>query len=289
MSDIRREINDNRQKQGKNPIPQSTFYRFVNSRKESLTAPRELQWLFLFGINVVDTYNLANARASLSDIFTYSDLKTFGGIDIDSLASRLQEAQKWFQETYPGADPFEWFPRIRLRSKVIRNHWSRIKADKSLSDQAELELMKQHQVDYEKIYERLKKLTNNFSEAEITHHHTTAQVLLDLCRDERKWVFLTEEEKKRLSNNKLIQNLREPKQYLKAVLTKKLISYIRKGKITFTHSFNYQDIGKVIESVELSDTARMVTRGDIEKLIFHPALFERCHDRPRIPAPLEYL
>jgi len=311
-----------------------------------------LQWLIFFGINVVDTYNLANARASLSDIFTYSDLKTFGGIDIDSLASRLQEAQKWFQQTYPGADPFEWFPRIRLRSKVIRNHLSRIKADESLSDQAllifeaqvdfivrlkdilvdelihkmgwiqrskdgnrqkienrirthwidkyydvgdkvstnpneenlaklrklidrgkpesdeaELELMKQHQVDYEKIYERLKKFTNNFSEAEITHHHTTAQVLLDLCRDERKWVFLTEEEKKRLPNNKLIQNLREPKQYLKAVLTKKLISYIRKGKITFTHSFNYQDIGKVIESVELSDTDRMVTRGDIEELI----------------------
>jgi hypothetical protein len=138
MSDILREINDNQQKQGKNPIPQSTFYRFINSQKESLTGdtPRELQWLILFGINVVDTYNIANARASLSTVFSYSDLKTFGGIDIDSLASRLQEAQKWFQQTYPGADPFEWFPRIRLRSKVIRNHLSRIKADESLSDQA---------------------------------------------------------------------------------------------------------------------------------------------------------
>jgi hypothetical protein len=37
------------------------FYRFITSRKESLTgdAPRELQWLILFGINIVDTYNLA--------------------------------------------------------------------------------------------------------------------------------------------------------------------------------------------------------------------------------------
>ena len=354
MSDILREINDNQRKQGKNTIPQSSFYRFITSRKESLTgdAPRELQWLILFGINIVDTYNLANARASLSDIFTYSDLKTFGGIDIDSIASRLQEAQKWFQQTYPGADPFEWFPRIRPRSKVIRNHLSRIKANESLADQAllifeaqvdfivrlkdilidelihrmgwiqrskdgnrqkienrirtrwidkyydvgdkvsanpneenlaklkelidhgkpesdeaELELMKQHQVDYEKIYEHLKKLTNNFSEVEITQHHTTAQVLLDLCRDERKWEFLTEEERKNLTKNRLIQDLREPKQYLKAVLTKKLITYIRKGKITFAHSFKYQDIGKVIESIELSDIDRMVTRGDIEKLI----------------------
>jgi len=77
MSDILRVINDNRQEQGKEPIPSSSFYRFVNSQKESL--------------------------------FTYTDLKTFGGIDIDSIASRLQEAQKWFQRTHPGADPFEWF------------------------------------------------------------------------------------------------------------------------------------------------------------------------------------
>jgi len=136
MSDIHREINDNQQKQGKNPIPPSTFYRFVNSRKESLTAPRELQLSIIFGINVIDTYNLANARASLSTVFTYTDLKTFGSIDIDGIASRLQEAQKWFQQTYHGADPFEWFPRIRSRSKVIRNLLSRIKADKSLSYQA---------------------------------------------------------------------------------------------------------------------------------------------------------
>jgi len=363
MSNILREINDNQQKQGKNPIPQSSFYRFVTSRKESLTgdAPRELQWLVLFGINVVDTYNLANARASLSTVFTYTDLKTFGGIDIDSIASRLLEAQKWFQQTYLGVNPFEWFPRIRSRSKVIRNHLSRIKADESHSDQAllifeaqvdfivrlkdilidelihrmgwiqrskdgnrqkienrirtrwidkyydvgdnvstnpneenlaklkelidrgkpesdeaELELMKQHQVDYEKIYDHLKRLTNNFSEAEITHHHTTAQVLLDLCRGERKWEFLTEEERKNLTKNRLIQDLREPKQYLKAVLTKKLISYIRNGKITFVHSFKYQDIGKVIESIELSDGDWMLTREDIEKLIAgtYPINFE---------------
>jgi hypothetical protein len=138
MSDILQEINDNRQKQGKNSISQSTFYRFINSQKESLTgdAPRELQWLVLYGIKVVDTYNLANARASLSTVFTYTDLKTFGGIDIDGIASRLHEAQKWFQQTYPGVNPFEWFPRIRSRSKVIRNHLSRIKADESLSDHA---------------------------------------------------------------------------------------------------------------------------------------------------------
>jgi len=354
MSDVLQEINDNRQKQGKNSISQSTFYRFINSQKESLTgdAPREWQWLVLYGINVVDTYNLVNARTSLSTVFTYTDLKTFGGIDIDGVASRLHEAQKWFQQTYPGVNPFEWFPRIRSRSKVIRNHLSRIKADESLSDQAllifeahvdfivrlkdilidelihrmgwiqrskdanrqkienrirtqwidryydvgenvsanpdegtlaklkglidrgkpesdeaELEIMKQHRIDYEKIYEHFGKLTDNFSDDEIAPHHVTAHVLLDLCRGERKWAFLTEEERKKLTKNRLIQSMREPGQRLKAVLTKKLISYIQKGKLTLAHSFEYQDIGTVIESVELSDGDWMVIREDIETLI----------------------
>ncbi|NQE53770.1 hypothetical protein C5S29_09265 [ANME-1 cluster archaeon GoMg3.2] len=46
ISDILQELNDNRQKQGKDSIPQSSFYRFVNSQKESLTGnvPREVQW-----------------------------------------------------------------------------------------------------------------------------------------------------------------------------------------------------------------------------------------------------
>jgi len=144
------------------------------------------------------------------------------------------------------------------------------------SEEAELELMGQHQVDYEKIYVHLKKLTNTFSEEKITPHHTTALVLLDLCRGERKWKFLTEEERKKLTKNKLVQNLREPKQCLKAVLTKKLISYIRKGKITVAHSFKYQDIGKVIESIEFTDGDWMLTREDIEKLIAgtYPINFE---------------
>jgi hypothetical protein len=58
---IEKELNGNRQRQGKDPIPQTSFYRFVNSQKESLTgdASRELQWLILYGINVTATDNLA--------------------------------------------------------------------------------------------------------------------------------------------------------------------------------------------------------------------------------------
>ncbi len=74
----------------------------------------------------------------LSNTFIYSGLKIFGGIDIDGIASRLQEAQKWYQKTYPNVDPFKWFFRIRPRSKVIRSHLSKIHADESLPNQARL-------------------------------------------------------------------------------------------------------------------------------------------------------
>jgi hypothetical protein len=64
--------------------------------------------------------------------------------------------------------------------------------------------------------------------------------------------------------NSIIQN---KEQLLKSILTKKLIRYIKNGKITLERSFKYQNISKIIESVDLSDTNRIVTKEDIEKLI----------------------
>ncbi len=358
------EINDKRIKRGDIPINQLSLFRIIDNWIETLThgAPQELHWLVLQGIEVSDTYNLSDARATLSNIFTYSDLKTFCGIDIDSIASRLQEAETYFQRTYPNVDPLKYFPHIRPRSKVIRNHLSRIQANKTPSSQARLtfeiqvdfivrlkdilvdelirrkgwidrsmndsrqkienrirtqwineycdimeevlinptegnlsklkelidsgkpesaeaalELIKQHQRDYEKIYGHLEKLTNNFSEEEIISHHKTAHVLLELCRGKCQWAYLSEEERQKLTSNGRIQNMKEPCGCLKAAITRKLISYIQNGKITLPKSFLYQDIGKVIESVELSDSDWKVTQGDIEKLIdsTYPINFEK--------------
>jgi hypothetical protein len=349
--EIIREINEKRIKRGDAPIPQSTLYHIINNLIQTLTkgAPQEYHWLVTQGIEVSGMYNLADARTTLSNTFIYSGLKIFGGVDIDGIALRLQEAQKQFQETYPNTDPFKWFFRIRPRSKVIRNHLSKINADESLSNQArlifeaqadfivrlndilidelihregwiqysvdtnrhkiensirtewinkyyetanrviidpnednlstlkslmdqgmpeseeaELKLLEKHRMKYEHIYRHLEELTSNFSEDKITPHHATAQMLLDLCNGRRKWSSLNEGEKKRLSTNSIIQN---KEQFLKSVLTKKLVRYIKNGKITLTRSFKYQDISKIIESVDLSDTDRIVTKEDIEKLI----------------------
>ena len=101
--DLIREINNNRIKRGEVLIPQSTLYRIINNFKETLTnsRPQELHWLIVQGIEVTDTYNLVDARATLSNIFIYNELKTFGGIDLESIALRLDKAKKWFKGTTP--------------------------------------------------------------------------------------------------------------------------------------------------------------------------------------------
>jgi hypothetical protein len=358
------EINNERIKRGEVPISRPSLFRVINNWIEALThgAPPELHWLVIQGIEVSDTYNLSDVRATLTNIFTYSDLKTFCGIDIDIIAMRLQDAEAYFQQTYPNIDPLKHFPHIRLRSKVILNHLSRIQAnkvpssqarlifeiqvdfivrlrdilidelihrngwiDRSINDnrqkienrirtqrineycgmmeqvsvnptqenlsklrklidegksesaEASLELIKQHQRDYEKIFKHLEKLTNKFSEEDIFPHNDIAYLLLELCRGKRHWEYLSEDERKKLTNNKIIQNMKEESDCLKAVTTRKLMYYIQNGKITFSKSFVYQDIGKVIESIELSDTDWKVTKEDIEKLIegTYPINFEK--------------
>lgn len=97
--EIVREINDKRIKRGDSPIPQATLYNMINNMVQTLTngAPQEHQWLVTKGIEVSEMYNLADARTTLSNTFIYTGLKIFGGIDIDGIALRLQEAQKWLQ------------------------------------------------------------------------------------------------------------------------------------------------------------------------------------------------
>ena len=72
--------------------------------------------------------------------------------------------------------------------------------------------------------------------------------------------------------------MKDPCECLKVAITRKLIYYIQNGKITLPKSFLYQDIGTVIESVELSDSDWRVTQEDIEKLIegTYPINFEKA-------------
>ncbi len=93
---------------------------------------------------------------------------------------------QWINEYYGMMEEVSVNPNGENLSKLKKL----IDSGKPESAEAALELIKQHQKDYEKIYGHLEKLTNSFSEEEIIPHHTTAQVLLDLCRGKRQlYVF----------------------------------------------------------------------------------------------------
>jgi len=375
VSDLHRELNSNRKIEGKQEIPSTTFYNFIANRKKAIIGdiPRTLEWLSISGIKVPETYDLVNARASLAEIFSYSNLKFFNGIDIDAIAQRLNGAQEWFKQYYPNVNPYEWHPQIRPRAKVIRNQLSRIKANKSLAiqarlvfeaqvdfivrlkdiyidelihkhgwlqrsmsgkrpamenimlnewietcceigdaaatdspndeniaqlmefinagkperEQAVLELISNYQHDFKSLFEHFQTLTDNFCSEKIVYHHDTARVLLDLCAGRRKWDEIDEQDRKKLTKIRRVWGDNEPDEYLEAILTKKLITYIHEGKITLRDSFKYQDLGAIIEQVELSEDDWLVTYNDLDQLIkgtYPLGITPELFDFPKNPA-----
>lgn len=61
---------------------------------------------------------------------------------------------------------------------------------KSFADEVEVILIKRHK----EIYDRLDGLTNHFSDNAIVPHNLIAELILDLCRGNRQWQFLCENE-----------------------------------------------------------------------------------------------
>jgi len=83
-TDILEEVNKIRSYQGLIPIPEATFYRIAEQCEKQLYSdvPDEVKWLYANKIGISSEYALPLAHQSLTDVFTFSELKTFGGIDI---------------------------------------------------------------------------------------------------------------------------------------------------------------------------------------------------------------
>jgi hypothetical protein len=69
-------------------------------------------------------YSVKEARDSLSTIFSFSGLKTFGGADLSAIYERLAKAKKWF--SIYGIDPISYYPRILTRRKHLRSQLTAI-------------------------------------------------------------------------------------------------------------------------------------------------------------------
>src|SRR5574341_1634251 len=138
--DILDEVNSIRSYKGLAVIPKTTFYRAARRCAKQLFSdvPNEFKWLYANEIKISNEYNLPLARASLTDVFTFSELKAFGGVDIGGICERFREAERWFHRMYINTEPYSWYSRIKDRVKVLQNHVSSIKSDEALPIQTRL-------------------------------------------------------------------------------------------------------------------------------------------------------
>ncbi len=340
---------------GLTPVPETTFYRITEQCAKQLFSdvPDELKWLKANEITFSNELSLSLARESLNNVFTFNELKTFGGIDIVGINDRLGEAEKWFYKMYMDIEPYEWYSRIRDRIKILQNHLSSIKSDKSLPiqtrlifesqiaflvdckdllieesihkfgriqqkmnesrknvendllknwieqysasgwgvinnpnednliklkeilennelflDDVELILLKNNTRSLDLIYDNLDKCTNHFAD-KIIPHGSIADLILNLCRGSRQWQFLSDDEYLKITRNKaVIHELQLHNSSIKkAVLAKKLLTYLQSGKFTVSDSFKFQNFGDCIKNVNLIDKDEFITKEDLEMLI----------------------
>jgi hypothetical protein len=66
------------------PLAKTTFYRHVNQKILSMYCSETDNWFRAKNIPIPENYSLEKNRESLQTIFTFSDLKTYGGADIDA-------------------------------------------------------------------------------------------------------------------------------------------------------------------------------------------------------------
>ena len=125
------DINKEREGSGKERLAKSTFYRATKQ-------PHILQssWFARKLIKLPSTYSVVEARDSLSTIFTYSDLKAYGGADIEKIYNRWIKAKNWF--SVYGVDPMVFYPEILSRERHLRSLLTSIPPDRQEDIQARL-------------------------------------------------------------------------------------------------------------------------------------------------------
>ena len=136
-------LQGSRAQHGDVPLPKTTFYRTAQQTLllQFPTHPR-YPWFTFQGIHLPTSYSLEEEQRSLSELFTYSNLKSFGGVDREALYDRALRARTWFSRYRK--DPMEVYPGLlhrghhsqRLLSSVPPHQQDHVKARLIFESQA---------------------------------------------------------------------------------------------------------------------------------------------------------
>ncbi len=103
----------------KKPIPDSTFYRKVNQILLSqFPLGTKYSWFENHHVTIPSGYSVKKNHDSLLTVFIFSDLKTYGGINIEAIYERLVKAKECF--SIYKAKAIQFYPDILTRSRFLR-------------------------------------------------------------------------------------------------------------------------------------------------------------------------
>ncbi len=129
-SNILSDLQNDRKIKNEKVIPTATFYRWINILADFFN------WFKIKNIKIPSTYSVEKARESLSTIFTFHGLKTYGGADLPAINDRLVKAKDYF--SMYGVDPIDYYPHNPTRRKHLRNLLTSIPSGQQIEIQKRL-------------------------------------------------------------------------------------------------------------------------------------------------------
>jgi hypothetical protein len=133
---IYEDIQDQRKSEHQKPLAKSTYYRAVKQKVLSMYCSEIDNWFKAKLIPFPEDYSIETNRESLQTIFTFSDLKTYGGADINAIYQRLTKAKECF--SIYNVEPIRFYPEILSRSRFLKRLLSSIPPNQQLDAQKKL-------------------------------------------------------------------------------------------------------------------------------------------------------
>ncbi len=133
---IHEDIQEQRKIQNQKPLSKPTFYRAARQKFLSMYCSETDNWFKAKKIPYPEDYSLEKNRESLQTIFTFSDLKTYGGADIEEIHQRLIKAREFF--SIYKVEAVRFYPEILSRGRFLKKLLSSIPSNQQLEAQAKL-------------------------------------------------------------------------------------------------------------------------------------------------------
>ncbi len=118
-------------------LSKSTYYRKVDQTLLSQYSYEfEYRWFESQKITIPSDYSIEKNRDSLSTLFTFSDMKTYGGADLNAIYERLIKSREWF--SIYNVNAMRFYPQILTRNRFLRNILTSIHPNQKIGAQIRL-------------------------------------------------------------------------------------------------------------------------------------------------------